>query len=45
MARDLRHLFGAKRDALQAEFEKLIEKSRAAVATRRENLPRPKFSR
>ncbi|SDI49941.1 ATP-dependent helicase HrpA [Propionivibrio dicarboxylicus] len=43
MARDLRHLFGAKRDALQADFEKLIEKSRAAVAVRRENLPTPKF--
>jgi len=43
MARDLRHLFGAKRDALQAEFEKLIEKSRAVVAARRENLPGPKF--
>jgi len=42
-ARDLRHLFGAKRDALQVEFEKLIEKSRAAVAARREDLPRPKF--
>ncbi len=43
MARDLRHLFGAKRDALQADFEKLIERSRAAVAVRRENLPKPKF--
>ncbi|WP_211364211.1 ATP-dependent RNA helicase HrpA [Propionivibrio limicola] len=43
MKRDLRHLFGAKRDALQAEFEKLLEKSRAIVATRRENLPKPKF--
>ncbi|MFB0936301.1 MAG: ATP-dependent RNA helicase HrpA [Propionivibrio sp.] len=43
MARDLRHLFGVKRDALQTEFEKLIEKSRAAVAARRENLPGPKF--
>jgi len=43
MARDLRHLFGAKRDALQADFEKLIERSRAAVAVRRENLPTPKF--
>ena len=43
MARDLRHLFGAKRDALQTEFEKLIEKSRAAVTIRRENLPKPKF--
>ena len=43
MARDLRHLFGAKRDAAQAEFERLVEKSRAAVATRRANLPQPKF--
>ena len=43
MARDLRHLFGAKRDALQIEFEQLIERSRAVVAARRENLPRPKF--
>ena len=31
MARDLRHLFGAKRDAAQADFDKRIEKSRAAV--------------
>ncbi|MEI7614768.1 MAG: helicase-related protein, partial [Betaproteobacteria bacterium] len=43
MARDLRHLFGAKRDALQADYDKLLEKSRAAVATRRAGLPRPKF--
>ncbi len=43
MARDLRHLFGAKRDALQAEHDRLQEKSRAAVAARRAGLPRPKF--
>ena len=44
MARDLRHLFGAKRDALQAEYDRLQEKSRSAVATRRAGLPRPKFA-
>lgn len=43
LARDLRHLFGARKDAAQTELERLIEKSRAAVAVRRENLPRPKF--
>jgi ATP-dependent helicase HrpA len=43
MARDLRHLFGAKRDALQSDYDKLLERSRAAVANRRAGLPRPKF--
>ena len=38
MARDLRHLFGSKRDALQLDYDKLLEKSRAAVAQRRERL-------
>ena len=44
MARDLRHLYGGRRDALQAEYDALREKSRAAVAARRAGLPRPKFS-
>ena len=44
MARDLRHLFGSKRDALQAEYDKLLERSRAAVALRRERLPKPEFA-
>ncbi|MBL0167968.1 MAG: ATP-dependent RNA helicase HrpA [Propionivibrio sp.] len=44
MARDLRHLFGAKRDALQAEYDKLLERSRALVAERRARLPRPEFA-
>ena len=44
MARDLRHLFGAKRDALQAEYDRLQDKSRGAVAARRAGLPRPKFA-
>ena len=44
MARDLRHLFGAKRDALQAEYDRLQDKSRGAVAVRRAGLPRPKFA-
>ncbi len=44
MARDLRHLFGSKRDALQIDYDKLLEKSRAAVATRRAGLPHPKFA-
>ena len=43
MARDLRHVFGVKRDALQAEYTALLEKSRAVVAVRRAGLPRPKF--
>ena len=44
MARDLRHLFGAKHDALQAEYDKLLERSRALVAERRACLPRPEFA-
>ena len=43
MKRDLRHLYGKKQESLQAEYDALLEKSRAAVALRRENLPRPKF--
>ena len=43
MKRDLRHLYGKKQEALQAEHDKLLEKSRAIVAARRENLPKPKF--
>lgn len=44
MARDLRHLYGARRDALQAEYDALREKSQAAVAARRAGMPRPTFS-
>ena len=43
LARDLRQLYGARRDAVQAEADALLAKSRAAVAMRRENLPQPKF--
>ncbi|MFT3962825.1 MAG: ATP-dependent RNA helicase HrpA [Propionivibrio sp.] len=43
MKRDLRHLYGKKQEALQAEYDRLLEKSRAIVAARRENLPQPKF--
>ena len=42
--RDMRHAFGAKRDALQAEHDALAEKSRAAVSARRARLPRPEFA-
>ena len=44
MARDLRHLFGSKREALQADYDRLLEKSRAAVAVRRAGLPQPKYA-
>ena len=44
MARDLRHLFGSKREALQADYDRLLEKSRAAVAVRRAGLPQPEFA-
>ncbi len=44
MARDLRHLFGTKRDALQLEYDRLLGKSRAAVAVRQAGLPQPKFA-
>ncbi|MDR2450875.1 MAG: ATP-dependent RNA helicase HrpA [Candidatus Accumulibacter sp.] len=43
MRRDLRHLYGERRDALRAEYDKLLEQSRATVTARRENLPRPSF--
>ncbi|MDR1935963.1 MAG: ATP-dependent RNA helicase HrpA [Candidatus Accumulibacter sp.] len=43
MARELRHLYGVRREALRKEYEQLLEKSRAAVAARRGKLPRPKF--
>ncbi|MER2518213.1 MAG: ATP-dependent RNA helicase HrpA [Candidatus Accumulibacter phosphatis] len=44
LTRALRHGFGAKRDALQAELDNLIERSRAAVAARRARLPTPVFA-
>jgi ATP-dependent helicase HrpA len=44
MARDLRHVFGSKRDALQAQRDELLGKSRAAVAARRARLPKPEFA-
>jgi len=44
LARDLRHLFGTKRDALQAESDRLFERSRVAVEARRARLPRPEFA-
>jgi len=44
LARDLRHLFGGKRAALQAESECLLERSRALVAARRARLPKPQFA-
>ena len=43
MTRNLRQLYGAKRDAVQAEFAALLEQSKAAVAARRAALPRPEF--
>ena len=43
MKRDLRHLYGPKHDALQVEYDRLLERSRAAVAARRAGLPKPKF--
>ncbi len=44
LARDLRHLFGSRREALRAESERLLEHSRAAVAARRARLPKPEFA-
>jgi len=43
LARDLRHLFGDRRNALQADYDALLARSRAAVAARRARLPRPEF--
>jgi len=43
MKRNLRHLYGTRQEALQVEYDRLLEKSRAIVAVRRENLPKPKF--
>ena len=44
LTRALRHGFGAKRDALLAERDSLVENSRAAVAARRARLPKPVFA-
>ncbi|HCZ14886.1 MAG TPA: ATP-dependent helicase, partial [Candidatus Accumulibacter sp.] len=44
MTRDLRHFFGAKREARLAERDSLLEQSRAAVAARRARLPKPLFA-
>ncbi|WP_291992431.1 ATP-dependent RNA helicase HrpA [Candidatus Accumulibacter sp. ACC003] len=44
LTRDLRHLFGAKRDARLAERDSLRERSQAAVAARRARLPKPVFA-
>lgn len=43
MARDLRHLYGERRDALLPEFNQKLESSQAAVSRRKERLPKPKF--
>jgi len=40
----MRHAFGPKREALQAEHDALLERSRATVAQRRARLPRPEFA-
>jgi ATP-dependent helicase HrpA len=42
--RDMRNTFGKKRDTLQAEYDSLLERSRAAVAKRRARLPQPEFA-
>ncbi|MBK8743282.1 MAG: ATP-dependent RNA helicase HrpA [Propionivibrio sp.] len=44
LARDMRHAFGTKRDELQGEHDRLLEKSRAAVMGRRTRLPKPEFA-
>ncbi|HRF71161.1 MAG TPA: ATP-dependent RNA helicase HrpA [Accumulibacter sp.] len=44
LTRDLRHFFGAKREARLAERDSLLEQSRAAVAARRARLPKPLFA-
>jgi len=44
MARDLRHLFGERRDKLQIEYNTLRERSQMAVDARRARLPRPQFA-
>nr|WP_228488097.1 ATP-dependent RNA helicase HrpA [Rhodocyclus gracilis] len=44
LARDLRHAFGDKREALAAEHAALLARSQAAVAQRRLRLPQPVFA-
>ena len=44
MARNMRHAFGKRRNDLQAEHDRVLEKSRAAVLVRRERLPKPEFA-
>ena len=41
MARDLRHLYGERRDALLPEVKQKLESSHAAVSRRKERLPKP----
>ena len=44
LARDIRNSYGKKRDALQAEHDRLLERSRTAVLARRAKLPQPEFA-
>ncbi|MDS4016277.1 MAG: ATP-dependent RNA helicase HrpA [Candidatus Accumulibacter sp.] len=43
LARDLRHVFGVRRETLLAERETLLARSRSAFAERRARLPKPEF--
>jgi ATP-dependent helicase HrpA len=43
LSRDMTRLEGPRREKAQADFAALLEKSRAAVAARRNRLPRPLF--
>ncbi len=44
LARDLRRFYGSRRDTQQAELDRLLAASRAAVAVRLARLPKPTFS-
>ena len=43
LLRELKQVQGPRRQKAQAEFDALLERSRAAVAARRARLPRPEF--
>ncbi|MBL8397982.1 MAG: ATP-dependent RNA helicase HrpA [Candidatus Accumulibacter sp.] len=43
LARDLRRYYGTRREAVQAEIDRLLTRSRAQVDARRQRLPQPEF--
>ncbi|HMY07599.1 MAG TPA: ATP-dependent helicase, partial [Accumulibacter sp.] len=44
LARDLRRFYGTRREAVQSEIDRVLSRSRAAVAARQQRLPSPEFA-